>query len=375
VTASERPAQAPGKARLVIPVNLGTPREPSPEAVRSFLAEFLSDPAVVDFPAWLWKPVLHGIILKSRPRRVAELYREIWTSEGSPLEVDTRRIAAGLQSLIDAGNDIGCETGSDPGSVAGSGSGSGSGGDAGSGADGSADREARTKVRWAYRYGQPSLASRLEEGRKLQGAEIVVLPLYAQHTSSTSGTVVDEAGSLARSMGIENRLRMALLEPDDRGYLDAITARFRHASREESWEPEHILLSFHGIPARYDRREGQQYSRDCERTAKAIIEDLDWDPGRATLCYQSKFGPERWLTPSMANLLEALPATGIRRLAVLTPGFLTEGLETIEEIGIRGKEAFLAAGGTHFLRVPASGDHPAILQSLARLATSTPHRS
>ncbi len=318
--------------RLVIPVNLGTPREPSPEAVRSFLAEFLSDPAVIDFPAWLWKPILHGIILKSRPRRVAELYRGIWTAEGSPLEVDTQRIAAGLESLVDS----------------------------------------RTEVRWAYRYGQPSLASCLEEGQRHQGAEIVVLPLYAQRTSSTTGTVVDEAEFLARGLGIDDRLRVALLEPDDHGYVEASAARFRRALQGESWEPEHVLLSFHGIPARYDRREGEQYSRDCARTADAIIENLGWDPTRATLCYQSKFGPERWLTPATADLLERLPAKGVRRLAVMTPGFLTEGLETIEEIGIRGREAFLAAGGTHFLRVPATSDHPAILESLALLAADNP---
>jgi ferrochelatase len=315
------------------------------------LAEFLSDPAVVDFPSWLWKPILHGIILKSRPPRVAELYREIWTADGSPLEAGTKSIAAGLQGLFDARV---C---------------------ADSRGDSDSRSEPRTAVRWAYRYGRPSLASRLEKGKGLDCVEIVVLPLYAQHTSSTSGTVADEVRSLARGMEIDDRLRVALLEPGDRGYIEANAACFQRALAQEAWEPEHVLLSFHGIPARYDRREGEQYSQDCARTAEAILDDLGWDPDRATLCYQSKFGPERWLTPSTASLLETLPTTGVRRLAVMTPGFLTEGLETIEEIGIQGRETFLAAGGTHFLRVPAVGDHPAILQSLARLATSTPHGS
>ncbi len=339
-------------SRLVIPVNLGTPREPSPEAVRSFLAEFLSDPAVVDLPSWLWKPILHGIILKSRPQRVAALYGDIWTAEGSPLEVDTRRIAAGLQSLFDASSDASSDPRSDASSDA-----------------GSDPRDApHTEVRWAYRYGRPSLASCLEEGLRSQDAEIVILPLYAQRTSSTTGTVVDEVRSLARGMDIDDRLRVALLEPDDRGYVEANAACFQRALRGESWAPEHLLISFHGIPARYDRREGEQYRRDCTRTTETILENLGWDPERATLCYQSKFGPERWLTPSTANLLKRLPAKGVRRLAVMTPGFLTEGLETIEEIGIQGRETFLAAGGTHFLRVPATGDHPAILESLVRLA-------
>ena len=321
--------------RLVIPINLGTPREPSAEAVRTFLAEFLSDPAVVDFPAWLWRPILHGIILKSRPRRVADLYREIWTVEGSPLEVGTRRIAARLGELLDP----------------------------------------HTEVRWAYRYGRPSLASCLQEGRGFEGAEVVILPLYAQRTSSTTGTVVDEARAVANRLGFADRLRVALLAPEDRGYVEANAACLLAALQGESWEPQHLLLSFHGIPARYDRREGEQYSRDCARTAEAIIKNLGWEPERATLCYQSKFGPERWLTPATADLLERLPAKGVRRLAVMTPGFLTEGLETIEEIGIRGRESFLAAGGTHFLRVPTTSDHPAILESLVRLAAGGLDRS
>lgn len=321
--------------RLVILVNLGTPREPTPEAVHPFLAEFLSDPAVVDFPSWLWKPILHGIILKNRPRRVAELYRRIWTPEGSPLEAETRRIAAGLASLVDVG----------------------------------------TEVQWAYRYGQPSLASCLDAGARDQGAEIVVLPLYAQRTSSTTGTVIDEVRSLIRSQDLNDQLRVVHLEPDDRGYVDANAARFRQALQGGAWEPEHLLLSFHGIPARYDRREMEQYSKDCRCTADAITGTLGWKPERTTLCYQSKFGPERWLIPATADLLESLPGRGIHRVAVMTPGFLTEGLETIEEIGIQGREAFLAAGGTHFMRVPATGDHPAILESLARLAAGGPDRS
>jgi ferrochelatase len=318
--------------RFIILVNLGTPEEPSAAAVRSFLAEFLSDPAVIDFPAWLWKPILHGIILKSRPRRVAELYREIWTEVGSPLEVDTRRIAAGLEGLVGAG----------------------------------------ATVRWAYRYGQPSLASRIEEASGHVGAEVVVLPLYAQRTSSSTGTVVDEARSLARVDGIEERLRVEILAPDDPGFVRANVECLQRAMEEATWEPEHLLFSFHGIPARYDRREGGLYRRDCERSYEAIIEALGWSPGRATLAYQSKFGPERWLTPSTAEMLDRLPREGVRRLAVMTPGFLTEGLETMEEIGMRGMRAFLAAGGTEFLRIPAVGDHPALLQSLHRLAVDRP---
>jgi ferrochelatase len=319
---------------FVILVNLGTPEEPSAAAVRSFLAEFLTDPAVIDFPGWFWKPILNGIILKRRPGRVAELYREIWTAEGSPLEVDTRRLAERLdESLAEY-----------------------------SGAE----------VRWAYRYGQPSLARRLDEAREQEAAEIVVLPLYAHRTSSTTGTVVEHARALARSAGLDARHRVEILAPDDPGFVRANVERLRQALEEKSWEPEHLLMSFHGIPARYDRREGELYSRDCGRSYEAILEALEWSPERATLAYQSKFGPERWLTPTTSKVLEALPGEGVRRLAVMTPGFLTEGLETIEEIGMQGRAAFLSSGGTHFLRVPAVADHPAIVESLARLAVDRP---
>jgi len=144
--------------------------------------------------------------------------------------------------------------------------------------------------------------------------------------------------------------------------------RWREAIAGDTGASEHLVLSYHGIPVRYDRREQGVYVRDCEATTRAFLGAIDWPAARATLAYQSKFGPERWLTPSTADVLSELPRRGVRRVAVITPGFVTDGLETIEEIGIRGRESFTEAGGESLLRVAAVADHPAFAASLLRLA-------
>jgi ferrochelatase len=147
-----------------------------------------------------------------------------------------------------------------------------------------------------------------------------------------------------------------------------MAAQWRRAVAEADHEIEHVVVSFHGIPVRYDRREGGVYMRDCEATTRAFLEAIDWPRDRATLAFQSKFGPEPWLKPATADVLEELPRRGVRRVAVITPGFLTEGLETIEEIGIRGRESFLEAGGTHFIRVGSVEAESAFLDALVALA-------
>ncbi|MCH7823165.1 MAG: ferrochelatase [Acidobacteria bacterium] len=313
--------------RLLIIVNLGTPDAPTPEAVHKFLLEFLSDPSVIDLPGWLWQPILRRLVLRRRPRRVAKLYRSIWTAGGSPLEVGTRKIAAGIEEI--AGD--------------------------------------RFDVAWAYRYGDRSLHRTFSE-RVGTDTEAVVLPLYAHRTSSTTGSVFLEADRVALALGVPANVRKVTLPADDPGFIDALADRCRVAWAEAGVEPEHLLLSYHGIPTRYDRRERKQYSADCLATTDALLRALDWDPGRATHCYQSKFGPEPWLKPTTAELFAELPRRGVRSLAVIAPGFLTDGLETIQEIGVRGRELFEEAGGDTFIRVDAPEDHPALLAALVRTA-------
>jgi len=297
----------------VLLVNLGTTRAPEPEAVREFLAEFLSDPMVVDYPAWLWRPILSKI-LRSRPEKVAELYRAIWTEEGNPLERGTERIATALGRLL------GCE------------------------------------VRHAYRYGSPSLRERLGPTR------MTVVPLFPQRTGSTTGSI---EFAIDGARGIEIR-RIA---PDDPGYIEAMGDLFHRSVGHES--PEHFVVSFHGIPLRYDRREGGMYRADCERTFGALLKNIAWPKEKATLSYQSRFGPEPWLRPATSSVLARLGSSGMRSIAVATPGFITEGLETLEEIGIRGRRSFLGAGGKRFIRVPAVEAHPRFVESLAALVAET----
>ena len=313
---------------LALVVNLGTPERPDADAVRSFLAEFLSDPDVVDYPGWFWQPILSGIILRRRPARVAELYRTIWSPEGSPLAVGTQRVADALAARLGAA----------------------------------------AEVRVAYRYGRPALAAEIERGLVERDRAIYLVPLYAHRTSSATGTIMRLAARIAQeraAAGAPARVRRVLLAPDDPGFIAAQAARCEQAFAACGVRPEHLVVSFHGIPARYDRREKGRYQADCRRTHGALLARLAWDPARATLAYQSRFGPERWLGPATAATLEELPRRGVRSVAVVTPGFLTEGLETIEEIGGQGAESFRHAGGEAFVRVPAVSDQPEFVEALA----------
>lgn len=312
----------------VVLVNLGTPASADPAAVKAFLAEFLSDQDVVDWPGWIWKPILRGIILRSRPSRVAELYKTIWTPEGSPLAAATNGIARELQKNL--GDEF--------------------------------------MVLTAYRYGTPSLTEVLQQADRVAGPDrkFPVIPLFPQRTCSTTGTIQKTLQALAP--GLRSVPALTLIPPDDPDYIEALVARCREVLRRFDPLPEHLLISFHGIPARYDRREGGLYREDCRRTTQSLLRALGWPENGSTLAYQSKFGPEPWLKPSTAATILELPKRGIRRLLVTAPGFLTDGLETLEELGVRGKAAFRAEGGTGFALAPAPADHPGMIRCLARLA-------
>jgi ferrochelatase len=310
-------------------VNLGTPTAPTAPAVREFLAEFLADPEVVDLPRWLWGPILRGVVLRRRPLRVAKQYASIWAPEGSPLRVATERMVRGVRALS-AG---------------------------------------RIGVSAAYRYGEPSLDAELARLAGAHAGPVCVVPLFPQRTGATTGTIVAMARRAAARTGIAGRVLDRMVAPDDAGYVAALAARWREGISAAERTPEHLVVSYHGLPARYDRREGGGYSADCAATTRAFLEAIGWPPERATLAYQSRFGPERWLAPSTAGVLAELPRRGVRHVAVITPGFLTEGLETVEEIGIRGAETFVRAGGETLMRIGAVEDEPAMLASLMRLAT------
>jgi protoporphyrin/coproporphyrin ferrochelatase len=316
--------------RLV--ANLVTPEAPTAGAVREFLREFLGDPMVVDWPAFAWRPILDAVVLRVRPPRVAKLYASIWTADGAPLRAGTERIVERIVDLL--GPDI--------------------------------------QVAPAYRYGSPGIERSVAEA--LRSGPVTVLSLFPHQTASTTGTIDRLVARVARE-GPEaapdqplHTVRVVHPEPDDPGFIEALARRWEEALASSEREPEHVVLSYHGIPVRHDRREGRTYSEGCLRTTSALLDRINWPATRATTAFQSCFGPEPWLRPATDATLVELARKGVRDVAILTPGFVTEGLETVEEIGEEARESFLEAGGRSFLRVPCVGDHPAFADSLARLA-------
>lgn len=306
-------------------VNLGTPTAPTPAAVRAFLAEFLADPDVVDWPAWIWKPILKGIVLRRRPERIAPLYASVWTSEGSPLAVATERLAADLARHV--------------------------GGDA--------------HVTYAYRYGEPGLAPAIRTALG-RADRVVVVPLYPQRTASSTGTVERLAAGVAAAAGAHDRVRVHLVAPDAPAYIAALAARCEEAFASlPAGEPPHLVVSFHSIPRRVDRKEGGVYTADCQRTAACLVEALGLEAARTRVTFQSKFGPEPWLGPQTEPTLAEMARAGVRRVVVAAPGFLTPGLETVEELGVRAREAWLGAGGGAFVLAAAPAGRAELLEALA----------
>ncbi len=304
--------------------NLGTPAAPEAPEVRAFLDEFLSDPMVVEYPRWFWLPLLRGIILRTRPARVAEAYRTIWSPEGSPLRVQTETLVQRLQAAAPEG----------------------------------------VLVSSAYRYGQPNIEQRLQRAFE-RADEVVFTTLFPQRTKSSSGSPEREAERVARSLGCAERLHLRPLSITAPGYLDALADRVRQERAAfDGDEPVHLLASFHSIPASVNRREGERYTQDCTTTYQALLAALDWPEQEASLAYQSVFGPAKWVGPATADRLAELPAQGVKNLLVTMPGFLTDGLETLEEIAVEGRETFLKAGGEQFRCTPAIADHARLAQAL-----------
>lgn len=315
----------PPQAGLLL-VNLGTPDSPSKGDVKRYLRQFLSDPRVVEAPRLLWWPVLNGIILNTRPRRSAAAYARIWTADGSPLMVHSRRQAQGLQQRL---------------------------GDA-------------VKVELAMRYGNPSIAQGLDALRQAGCERILVFPLYPQYSATTTASVFDAVtGELQRWRWIPE-LRLVNQYGDDPGYLAALAA-----SVEEHWQQrgraEKLLFSFHGIPRRY-ADQGDPYPHQCESTARRLADQLGLDEGQWQLCYQSRMGREAWLTPYTSETLERLARDGVQRVQILCPGFAADCLETLEEIAMENRDLFLAAGGKEYDYIPCLNERPDHLDALAGIA-------
>lgn len=299
----------------VLLVNLGTPEAPTPQALRRYLAEFLGDRRVVDLPRWLWWPILHGIILNTRPKRSAAKYASIWTQEGSPLKVHTERQAKLLRGLL--------------------------------GERGHKD----IQVAWAMRYGQPFIAAQLDMLVTAGARRIAVLPLYPQFSFSTTESVFDAVAAWQSSKTARDVAVLPLREfHRHAGYLRALAASVR-----EHWmrngRPERLLMSFHGIPQKAVDR-GDPYASQCQATAQALAIELGLTHDAWQLTFQSRFGPAKWLQPYTEPTLQTLAAQGVRCVDVLCPGFTADCLETLEEIAGECRDAFLDAGGREYRYIP-----------------------
>ncbi|MEZ6005509.1 MAG: ferrochelatase [Planctomycetota bacterium] len=313
--------------RTLVIANLGTPETATEEGVREFLGEFLGDPMVVEYPRWLWLPILERIILRKRPARIARLYQSIWSEGGSPLRVQTEKLVKALSQEVPEG----------------------------------------WKVVSAYRYGRPSIANRVAEGLR-DGGEVYFTSLFPQRTASSSGSAEAEALRVARKFGAADRLHLRPLPATDADYIGALAEGVNQQLAVLPAKPDHLLVSFHSIPQAVDRREKGLYRIDCKATFEGLLAKLEWDPAKATLAYQSVFGPAKWIGPSTAATLAELPSKGVRSLLVTMPGFLTDGLETLEEIAVEGRSTFLGAGGSTYATVPAIADEPTLRRALLRIA-------
>ena len=309
----------------VLLINLGTPDAPEAGAVRRYLAEFLSDPRVIEIPRLAWKPILHGIILRTRPSKSAHAYRQVWMNEGSPLAVFAHRQAKALQERL--------------GSIA--------------------------QVEFAMRYGKPGIASAIDRMVEAGCTRILTAPLYPQYCAATTATANDAVfGALAR-MRVQPALRVLPPYFDDPAYIEALRANLARQIAALDFKPDRLLLSFHGMPQR-TLMLGDPYHCHCQKTARLVGEALGLE---VDIAFQSRFGRAQWLEPATDTTLDAYPAQGIKRVAVAAPGFSADCLETLEELGIRGRDSFLAAGGNRFALLQCLNDSPEGVNMLEQLVT------
>jgi ferrochelatase len=306
----------------VLLINLGTPDAPEVRAVRRYLAEFLSDPRVVEIPAIAWKPILYGLILRTRPRKSAEAYNQIWTNEGSPLRAIAHRQAEALRARLP-----------------------------------------NLSIHYAMRYGHPGISAALDVMVREGCTRILAAPLYPQYCAATTATANDAVFAALAAMRVQPALRTLPPYHDDPLYIDALRNNLSRQIEALGFEPDRLLLSFHGMPQRTAEL-GDPYRDQCRKTAELVSQAL----GREVdLAFQSRFGRAKWLEPATDAILAGYPAKGVRRVAVATPGFSADCLETLEELGIRGKQTFERAGGERFALLDCLNDSPESIAMLERL--------
>ena len=309
--------------------NLGSPDEPTASAVRPYLADFLGDPRVVEIPRALWALILHGVILRTRPARSAAKYASIWTPEGSPLKVWTKKQATLLAGWL-------------------------------------GEKGHRVTVRDAMRYGQPSIASRLDALKAEGVTRVLVLQAYPQYSATTTASVIDAVNAWSARVRRVPEFRFVNDYHDDPLYIDALAHSVaRHW--QQNGRPDQLVMSFHGIPER-NIRLGDPYQAQCLATARLLADTLQLTSTQYRVTFQSRFGRARWLEPYTEPTLRELGAAGVSRIDAMCPGFPADCLETLEEIAMEGRDAFLGAGGKEFHYIPCLNDSAPWITALANIA-------
>ena len=327
----KEPVHVHGQAATtaILLCNLGTPDAPTPAALRRYLGEFLSDHRVVEIPKLIWWPILHGIILRLRPAKSAAKYASIWTPEGSPLRVWTERQAQSLQTWLQ-------------------------------------QQGHQVTVRYAMRYGSPSIGTELD-ALKAQGVtRVLVLPAYPQYSGTTTASVIDAVANWSTQVRALPELRFVNRYHDDLGYIQALATRIGSYWQEHG-RPDKLVLSFHGVPER-TLQLGDPYHCECHKTARLLTERLGLTRDQVQLTFQSRFGKAKWLEPYTEPTLIQLAQAGVKRVDVACPGFTSDCIETLEEIDMEARAAFLNAGGEQFHYIPCLNDSAPWITALGYLA-------
>lgn len=313
----------------VLLINLGTPVAATRKAVKNYLAEFLADPRVVELPRWLWLPILYTIVLPLRSRKSAKLYQKIWTQKGSPLLIFSEKISQGVKKILQQ------------------------------------QFNQNITAVLAMRYGSPSIAEGLEFFREKKIQQLIILPLYPQYSFSATSSVFDAVTKVINTWRVIPQVHFINQYAEDVKYIDALVSSIQTFWLEHE-RGEKLLFSFHGLP-KNSIAKGDPYYQQCLTTAKLVAEKLRLTEDKWQVVFQSRFGKQRWLEPYCDKTLRTLAKQGHKNIDIVCPGFVADCLETLEEIAIRNKEIFIAAGGQQLNYIPALNDSPEHLQALASL--------
>ena len=314
----------------ILLINLGTPNAPTPRAVRRYLAQFLSDPRVIEIPRALWLPILHAFVLNSRPKKSARKYASIWSPEGSPLRVHTGRQASLLRSHFGSRVPM------------------------------------PLTVDFAMRYGEPSIAGTLARLKSGGCERVLVLPMYPQYAASTTASALDQVAEFLRKTRKVPEIRLVKHFHDHPSYIAALASLVQERWGE-SGRPDKLVMSFHGLP-HFTLARGDPYHYECHKTARLLADRLELAESHWQIAFQSRFGRAEWIKPYTASILADCGRNGVRRVDVICPGFVADCLETLEEIGVEGRRLFLGAGGKEFNLLPCLNEHEDWIRALADIA-------